>query len=640
MSDERGTRAAAGLGLAGPAGGRRHGPAHDARDHHGARPRADARRARRLRPAHLAGRLPADRAERGRNRRGAQHVGGGRRRRARRRLLHRRRAVRGRGAGRGPRRWRRSEACCRWASTFRTRRATRRCSAPAARRRDRRRLAAHRVSATRCGPARCSWPRPPRRSAALLAYAGLVLGLALGGAPLWLVIGASGAIPLLAGARLRGAAAGAAAALPRCGARWSGGRPARDLLAVGRLGGAHRGRRRGHLRGQPGDPRPVRLAREGRALRGARCARTTCCARSPPPPRSRRCPPRRASSPRATSHGWRELLLRGCRYSLALVVPIAVTGMVLAAPVLDVWLGDGVPLGRRRDGDHARPLDGQRMRGRARRSDHRGRPGAVAGPLRGWRWPPATWSWRWPWCRAWGSTARPSPPPCPTCWRSRGSPRWRSSWRAARGRDLLREAFAPAWALALVLAGALGALRLTVDLDSLPALAAVAVPGAVGLYWAAFYGLFMRPRRAQARARRRPEAGARWLRTARCASSRSRRGTRARGRRSSVCSRSSSSWRWETCARTGRSLSRSGARASTTSRCGGPRSGRAASAPTFARGPRGGSCARTWSSTAAARPRGRASSPAGTCGACSGRPARPSTRPPRSSAGSTSSTPT
>jgi O-antigen/teichoic acid export membrane protein len=35
----------------------------------------------------------------------------------------------------------------------------------------------------------------------------------------------------------------------------------------------------------------------------------------------------------------RELVVRGLRYSLALMVPVAVTGMVLAAPVLEAWLG-------------------------------------------------------------------------------------------------------------------------------------------------------------------------------------------------------------------------------------------------------------------------------------------------------------
>ena len=34
-----------------------------------------------------------------------------------------------------------------------------------------------------------------------------------------------------------------------------------------------------------------------------------------------------------------ELVTRGIRYTLALVVPLTVTGMVLAAPLLEVWLG-------------------------------------------------------------------------------------------------------------------------------------------------------------------------------------------------------------------------------------------------------------------------------------------------------------
>ena len=36
----------------------------------------------------------------------------------------------------------------------------------------------------------------------------------------------------------------------------------------------------------------------------------------------------------------RELALRGTRYTLALFVPLCVTLMVLAEPILEVWLGD------------------------------------------------------------------------------------------------------------------------------------------------------------------------------------------------------------------------------------------------------------------------------------------------------------
>lgn len=36
----------------------------------------------------------------------------------------------------------------------------------------------------------------------------------------------------------------------------------------------------------------------------------------------------------------KELLLRGSRYTLAVVVPLTVTGMVLATPILEVWLGE------------------------------------------------------------------------------------------------------------------------------------------------------------------------------------------------------------------------------------------------------------------------------------------------------------
>jgi O-antigen/teichoic acid export membrane protein len=56
--------------------------------------------------------------------------------------------------------------------------------------------------------------------------------------------------------------------------------------------------------------------------------------------------------------------------------------------------------------------------------------------------------------------------------------------------EFARRVWLPAYSLAVVLGGVLLGLRFTVGLDGAPALAAAAIAGAVG-YWAAFYGLWM-----------------------------------------------------------------------------------------------------------------------------------------------------
>jgi O-antigen/teichoic acid export membrane protein len=57
---------------------------------------------------------------------------------------------------------------------------------------------------------------------------------------------------------------------------------------------------------------------------------------------------------------------------------------------------------------------------------------------------------------------------------------------------VLREAALPAYALGAALAAVLGAARLLLDVEGVAAVVACAVGGAA-LYWAAFYGLVMRP---------------------------------------------------------------------------------------------------------------------------------------------------
>ena len=95
----------------------------------------------------------------------------------------------------------------------------------------------------------------------------------------------------------------------------------------------------GDVRLQPGDPRRLPLAVCGGAVRGA-AAR--------PQPALRACGalavPVVPTASRYVAGGeqrrLRELALRGTRYTLALFVPLCVTLMALAEPILDVWLGD------------------------------------------------------------------------------------------------------------------------------------------------------------------------------------------------------------------------------------------------------------------------------------------------------------
>ena len=174
--------------------------------------------------------------------------------------------------------------------------------------------------------------------ASLVVYAALVLGLAFGGASIAVVIAASGAIPLLAGARLldRGPRAAAAVplqpppVLPRARPRSSGAWPATCrrprwpgtlIYAMDRiiLGLFKNAATVGLYEG------PVRAHNLVRSLNAAVTVTVL-------PAASR-------FVSEADERRLRELLMRGIRYTLALVVPLVVTGIVLAAPILEVWLG-------------------------------------------------------------------------------------------------------------------------------------------------------------------------------------------------------------------------------------------------------------------------------------------------------------
>jgi O-antigen/teichoic acid export membrane protein len=169
-------------------------------------------------------------------------------------------------------------------------------------------------------------------------YAALFLGLAFADAPLWLLIGASASVPLLAG--LACAVAATAVGLPwRLRPRTASRGAARDfarlagfislseassaavyviartVLGLFRSPGAV-----GLLEG------PIRIHNLVRALNGAVTVSVL------------------PAATRFHADGDRrrlaELLVRGSRYALAGIVPLAVVSMTLAEPILLAWLGE------------------------------------------------------------------------------------------------------------------------------------------------------------------------------------------------------------------------------------------------------------------------------------------------------------
>lgn len=172
---------------------------------------------------------------------------------------------------------------------------------------------------------------------ALVGYAGLVLGLAFSGAPLWSILGASAAIPLLVG--LGCVASAWAAGLPwQLRPRLATRATARELLGlagyislaeaasavvyvIGRtlLGIFKTTGAVGLFEG------PVRAHNLVRALNAAVTVTVL--------------PTAAGYHAAGDERRLRELLIRGSRYTLALIVPLVLTGMVLAGPILDAWLG-------------------------------------------------------------------------------------------------------------------------------------------------------------------------------------------------------------------------------------------------------------------------------------------------------------
>jgi O-antigen/teichoic acid export membrane protein len=187
----------------------------------------------------------------------------------------------------------------------------------------------------------------------------------------------------------------------------------------------------------------------------------------------------------------RELAVRGSRYTLALFVPLCVTLMALAEPVIGVWLGD-----RYTDGAAALAilvsywlLYGALIvtpgflagTGEARAA---GRTLAAAAALNlvlalvltpelGVEGPAIATA---------GALAAVFPLLLRTGLSASG----------VELPELFRRAMFPAYALGALLAAALVAVRFGLEPDTLPAVAAAAVAG-VGVYWAAFYAFVLEP---------------------------------------------------------------------------------------------------------------------------------------------------
>ena len=319
------------------------------------------------------------------------------------------------------------------------------------------------------------------------AYAALVLGLAFGGAPLWTVFGAGAAIPLLAGTGC--ALAAAVTGLPwRLRPSLADGATARGLLGIAGyislteaasaavyvisrliLGLFKSAATVGLYEG------PVRAHNLIRALNAAVTVIVL--------------PAASGYHAAGDERRLQELLLRGSRYMLALIVPIAVVGMALAGPILAAWLEpkfrEAAPamtillshwLLNGMSGVAAAMLIAV---GRAR--DLARWAGLVAGAsvlLALALVPPfglegvalattAPYVALFPYL-LW-MTLRAIPLPA---------------------RELASRAFLPAWTLGLALGGVLVTVRLVLDPSSALELAAVAF-GALAVYWAAYYALWL-----------------------------------------------------------------------------------------------------------------------------------------------------
>jgi O-antigen/teichoic acid export membrane protein len=319
----------------------------------------------------------------------------------------------------------------------------------------------------------------------IVASIGLVFALVLVDAPLWALIGTASAIPLLAGAACMVAAR--AIRLPwRLRPRLATRAAARDFLGLAGyislaeassavvyvatrviLGIARSPATVGLYEG------PVRIHNLFRALNGAVTVTVL--------------PTAVGYRADGDERRLRELLVRGCRYALAGIVPIAVVGGVLAGPILVAWLG---------------PRFGEAGTAMAIMLSHwllngvLGVTGAMlvaVGAARELaRWAMAIGAATVvlgliliPWLGLDGAALAMAIPyvalfPYMLTITLRAVP--------VPLAELARRAFAPAWALGALLAAALVAVRLTLDPEGAVAVATTALV-ALAAYWAAYYVL-------------------------------------------------------------------------------------------------------------------------------------------------------
>ncbi|HWM09603.1 MAG TPA: polysaccharide biosynthesis C-terminal domain-containing protein [Solirubrobacteraceae bacterium] len=331
----------------------------------------------------------------------------------------------------------------------------------------------------------------------IVASVGIVLALVLADAPLWALIGTASAIPLLAGAACMVAAR--ATRLPwRLRPRLATRAAARDFLGLAGyislaeassavvyvatrvvLGIARTPATVGLYEG------PVRIHNLFRALNGAVTVTVL--------------PTAVRYSAEGDDRRLRELLVRGCRYALAGVVPIAIVGMALAAPILDAWLGSEF-----RQGGAALAI----MLSHWLLDGVLGVTGAMlvaVGAARELaRWAMAVGATTVvlalvlvPWLGLDGAALAMAIP-----YVALFPYMLRITLRAVPVplAELARRAFAPAWALGAALAAPLAVVRLTLDPDGPVAVAGVALI-ALTVYWAAYYALALdRGERALVRA--------------------------------------------------------------------------------------------------------------------------------------------
>ncbi|HYJ00520.1 MAG TPA: oligosaccharide flippase family protein [Thermoleophilaceae bacterium] len=320
---------------------------------------------------------------------------------------------------------------------------------------------------------------------ALIVYMALVLGLAVAGAPLWAVVGAGAAIPLLAGVGC--ALVAGVVGLPwRLRPRLASRATARELLGLAGyislseaasaavyvltrvvLGISRSPATVGLYEG------PVRAHNLVRALNAAVTVTVL--------------PTAAGYQAAGDDRRLRELLLRGSRYTLALIVPIAVVGMVLAGPILGL-LNNG-------DSDF-RPA-GSAMAILLAHWTLNGMSGVAAAMLvaLGGARDLARWALLVasssvalalvlvPWLGLDGAALATT-----LSYVALFPYLVRVTLRAVpvSPGELARRAFAPAWTLGAALAAGLAAVRLTLDPETVPGVVAAAL-GGLAAYWVVYY---------------------------------------------------------------------------------------------------------------------------------------------------------